>query len=202
MSSAHETRLLRRVIHYIWECYRIKNRMKIRLQDYREDELHVDEGISNSVVTVRYFAKQPSGELVKQFESVCFVMRHGEWIPLELEQDGGPRKIYATSSADTGVAEVLNHQGQLQAAGRCDAWAFRLLESGFLATAAIHDPMQKRARIKSQWPEPATPTPDLEQLEEWMWEDGGSEATDGCWLEVDGICPHGHPSWLLRLGLV
>ncbi len=43
--------------------------------------------------------------------------------------------------------------------------------------------------------------PSLEQLEEWLSE-GGAEATDGCWVEPDGVCPHGHSSWLLRLGLI
>lgn len=52
------------------------------------------------------------------------------------------------------------------------------------------------------WPEPTTEQPDLETLEEWMWEDGGCEATDSCWVEPDGTCPHGHPSWLLKLGLI
>lgn len=55
---------------------------------------------------------------------------------------------------------------------------------------------------RPQWPEPTTEAPSLETIEEWMWEDGGCEATDGCWIEVDGTCMHGHPSWLLRLGLV
>ena len=61
----------------------------------------------------------------------------------------------------------------------------------------------ERSRDKRpRWPAPTTEQPSLETIEEWMWEDAGCEATDGCWLEVDGTCPHGHPSWLLRLGLV
>lgn len=44
--------------------------------------------------------------------------------------------------------------------------------------------------------------PDLETLMEWMMEDGGCEATDGCWVEPDGVCPHGKKSWLLELGLI
>jgi hypothetical protein len=45
-------------------------------------------------------------------------------------------------------------------------------------------------------------TPSYEQLEEWMDEGGGCEATDGCWVEPDGICEHGHESWLVVMGLV
>ena len=51
------------------------------------------------------------------------------------------------------------------------------------------------------WPEPTTEEPDLETLEAWMW-DGCCEATDGCLTEPDGKCVHGHPSWLLRMGLI
>lgn len=54
---------------------------------------------------------------------------------------------------------------------------------------------------KSRWPEPTTERPDLETLEEWH-SDGGCEATDGCWVEPDGVCEHGHPSWLLRFGMI
>ena len=43
--------------------------------------------------------------------------------------------------------------------------------------------------------------PSLEELEEWM-DEGGCEATDGCWVEPDGTCPHGKPSWLIVLGLI
>jgi hypothetical protein len=43
--------------------------------------------------------------------------------------------------------------------------------------------------------------PSLEQLEEWM-DEGGCEATDGCWVEPDGTCEHGKPSWLIVLGLI
>lgn len=56
-------------------------------------------------------------------------------------------------------------------------------------------------RKRSRWPEPTTERPDLETLEEWDF-DGGCEATDGCWVEPDGVCQHGHPSWLLRLGYI
>lgn len=50
------------------------------------------------------------------------------------------------------------------------------------------------------WPEPTTEEPSLEQIEDWIF-DSEVEATDGCIVEPDGICPHGHPSWLLYLCL-
>jgi hypothetical protein len=44
--------------------------------------------------------------------------------------------------------------------------------------------------------------PSLEELLRQLQEDGGFEATDGCFVEPDGSCEHGTPSWLLALGLI
>ena len=60
--------------------------------------------------------------------------------------------------------------------------------------------------LTEDWKKPDTKVlqqepPDLETLMEWEAEDG-CEATDGCWVEPDGTCPHGHRSWLLELGLI
>jgi hypothetical protein len=41
--------------------------------------------------------------------------------------------------------------------------------------------------------------PSLEELLRQFEEDGGGEATDGCWVEPNGSCEHGKPSWLLVL---
>jgi hypothetical protein len=45
--------------------------------------------------------------------------------------------------------------------------------------------------------------PTFGDLEEWMYQ-GGCEAVCeyGCWVEPDGHCEHGKPSWLLHLGLI
>ncbi len=55
---------------------------------------------------------------------------------------------------------------------------------------------------EGHWPEPTVDPPDFETLEAWMVDDGCCEATDGCIVEPDGRCPHGHPSWLLKFGLI
>jgi hypothetical protein len=44
--------------------------------------------------------------------------------------------------------------------------------------------------------------PSLEELQRQVEEDGGCEATDGCFVEPDSTCDHGQPSWLLALGLI
>ncbi|WP_037898470.1 hypothetical protein [Streptomyces sp. NRRL S-920] len=43
--------------------------------------------------------------------------------------------------------------------------------------------------------------PSIEQMQSWM-SDGGAEARDGCWVEPDGTCEHGSPSWLLAIGVI
>jgi hypothetical protein len=49
--------------------------------------------------------------------------------------------------------------------------------------------------------QPTTEEPTFEEMAEWA-EEGGCEAIDGCWVETDGHCRHGAPSWLLYLGAV
>ena len=44
--------------------------------------------------------------------------------------------------------------------------------------------------------------PEFEDLEDWIMDMGGCEATDGCWVEPDGWCPHGNNSWLLEMGMI
>lgn len=49
--------------------------------------------------------------------------------------------------------------------------------------------------------EELTPYPSDEELEDWILE-GVAEATDGCIVEPDGVCPHKHKSWLIVLGMI
>ena len=44
-------------------------------------------------------------------------------------------------------------------------------------------------------------SPSLKTMERWV-SNGVAKATDGCTVEPDGMCPHGCPSWLLKLGLI
>lgn len=46
-----------------------------------------------------------------------------------------------------------------------------------------------------------TRTPGIETLERWMSE-CVANATDGCRVEPDGKCAHGHRSWLLVMGCI
>ena len=52
-----------------------------------------------------------------------------------------------------------------------------------------------------RYPEPTTDEPDLDEIME-MESEGGCDATDGCYVETDGVCEHGYPSWMLYLGYI
>ena len=55
---------------------------------------------------------------------------------------------------------------------------------------------------KHSWEEIEEPMPSQEDLQEWT-SDGGCEAVAcGCWVEPDGHCRHGNPSWLIALGWI
>ena len=43
--------------------------------------------------------------------------------------------------------------------------------------------------------------PSVATMERWM-NDGVAKATDGCPVEPDSYCEHGHTSWILRLGYI
>ena len=53
------------------------------------------------------------------------------------------------------------------------------------------------------WPIPTDDQPSIYDLLDWENEYGSCKATDGtCWVEPNGVCRHGYPSWLLELGLI
>jgi hypothetical protein len=54
----------------------------------------------------------------------------------------------------------------------------------------------------SNWPEPTEEEPGLDELEDMLMDNIMHRATDGCDIEPDGTCQHGHPSWFLYLGLI
>ena len=56
-------------------------------------------------------------------------------------------------------------------------------------------------RPKPPYLEPTDPEPDEETLKYWVF-DSVCDATDGCTVEPDGWCEHGHVSWLIYLGLI
>jgi len=54
---------------------------------------------------------------------------------------------------------------------------------------------------KGQEHEATVKQPSYRWLKKWESE-GCAYATDGCKVEPDGICEHGHDSWLIELGMI
>lgn len=50
-------------------------------------------------------------------------------------------------------------------------------------------------------PTPTSPEPTMEDVGRWIL-DSICEATDGCIVEPDGVCHHGHVSWLVYVGII
>lgn len=48
---------------------------------------------------------------------------------------------------------------------------------------------------------PTETCPSMATLKHWNF-DGVAAATDGCTVEPDGYCQHGHASWMLVLGVI
>jgi hypothetical protein len=52
---------------------------------------------------------------------------------------------------------------------------------------------------RREFKKPTRKQPSLKTMERWVC-DGVARATDGCRVEPDGVCQHGHVSWLVYLG--
>lgn len=83
---------------------------------------------------------------------------------------------------------------------RTSAYRVRVIQRG-REEAMSTAPSSERAPQPAG--EPTLEPPDIETLIGWEAQ-GGCEAAcpHGCWVEPDGMCPHGNPSWLLKLGLI
>ena len=55
--------------------------------------------------------------------------------------------------------------------------------------------------LNNLWPRPTDDEPHPDDLMD-MLQDSICPATDGCTVEPDGICEHGHPSWFIYLGVI
>jgi len=66
----------------------------------------------------------------------------------------------------------------------------------------MQDQTTPRRSTPRRWPAPTIEPPTFEDLAALALDDSVCEATDGCQVEPDGVCPHGHPSWLRYFRLI
>jgi hypothetical protein len=70
------------------------------------------------------------------------------------------------------------------------------LDQKILDAIDVHDPTTTPA---GQHPTPTMTEPSVDELSSMMVVTLDTETTDGCIAEPDGVCEHGHPSWLIVL---
>ena len=159
------------------------------------------EQIDPHLLRMAYQTPRVTGESASELEIRFFLDPHGGWIPFAISRPDSGNREWGDYDPATAQLVVTDAHNQEALAAYCDAWTFHLREQGWLINSQRVDHSPSRTKKRVVWPKPTTDEPDLETLEEWMW-DGMCEATDSCIVEPDGVCPHGHPSWLLRLGLI
>lgn len=169
------------------------------------DELLVEPGEDGSLIQITYVSghinRWSHGDQAFVALAVwLFVDGQGEWIPYQIQRPSVGTRRFGSVTVDNRQLQVADAANQAALARYCDSWAFHLRAQGWLDQAVQRPYAEPTAIATLQWPEPTVAVPDLATLEAWLWEDGGCEASDGCWVEVDGVCPHGHPAWLRRLG--
>lgn len=169
----------------------------LRLDMPGYDRLCVEHIGYQRISVAHYF--EINGDLVAEPDIVFWVDTQGNWIPLEISQSLTGWRVYAELNATATAIVQIRPQAQRSLAEFAELWAQNLRAQGWLHEATLTRSSAPSA--KSVWPHPTVAEPDEEELAEWF-ADSVCEATDGCIVEHDGRCPHGHPSWLLRLGLV
>jgi hypothetical protein len=138
---------------------------------------------------------------VKDLEIAFFVDDEGHWIPYLYYRPPTDHQVCGVIDTRYSKLVIDNPSYQRALASQCDLWATRLRNQGWLEQGTMFSTAGMASDGLLLWPVPTVEEPDEDQLEAWMIDDV-CEATDGCIVEPDGMCPHGHPSWLLRLGLI
>ena len=142
----------------------------------------------NQVRIGHYFEQQ--GGLIPDPEIVFFT-GYAEWVPTKVTQLIGGTRFYGVPTPDGESIVIADEHRQADLAEFAEMWAKNIEAQGWLERGIKWDPCDATQRQ----------TPDLGTLMAWEAE-GGCEAVDGCWVEPDGVCPHGCRSWLLELGLI
>lgn len=70
------------------------------------------------------------------------------------------------------------------------------LDQKILDAIDVHDPS---TFPDGQYPTPTIDQPSDDEVVGMITDQIDVEATDGCIVEPDGVCEHGHPSWLVVL---
>ena len=81
-----------------------------------------------------------------------------------------------------------------------EKWGKKKNPTGFNPLVSV-PVCSKCGRKRGEKHKATTKAPSIKTMERWT-SDGVARATDGCRVEPDGICQHGHMSWIMRLGYI
>jgi Protein of unknown function (DUF2958) len=140
-------------------------------------------------------------EQVRTMAGLIIVERDLYWTPVPFWRTRADSSLATRISRLSDQAEAAALLDELQSAGSDHLSG----SSTAQARAMILARFEATGTGISAGPPPDVPgtaaEPTVDQLQEWMSE-GGCETPDGCWVEPDGRCEHGEPSWLLKLGMI
>ena len=77
----------------------------------------------------------------------------------------------------------------------------KALKPNATSTSINIEEVAERLRAKGATVQIINSPPSIKTMMKWS-DDGVAKATDGCRVEPDGTCPHGHQSWLIVLGYI
>ena len=174
---------------------------QVRLHVDGEVLLLISQVPDRHQVRLSRFVTVYHGPPIKKLEIVFFIDEQGHLIPYQFYRPPTDNQICGVIDTRSFKFVVDNRAYQRALANHCDLWAARLHNQGWLERGTRFDPTELEFESEFSWPTPTVEEPDDDQIEAWLMDDI-AEATDGCQVELDGTCPHGHPSWLRRLGLV
>jgi hypothetical protein len=166
------------------------------------ERLCVEKIATRRVSVAHYF--EMNGDLVPDPDIVFFTTDAGDWAPIGITQSFGGWRSYVKMTMDGEGIEAYDQARQADLADFAEIWAQNIEDQGWLerSTCTRSSAAMPQSQPPARWPEPTTEEPDMDTLFEWLLMDGDCEATDGCICEPDGVCPHGHPSWPLKLRLI
>lgn len=161
--------------------------------------LVIEEKIKQQQMSVCYWLYDAQRRPVREPEMLFFLDEYEQWIPLEIRRHTVGVQVYAKlDEADTKV-RTTGEGSHATLAEAADAWAKRLRIQGWLGNAdKVITQLQPWLEVDDEAVQP----PSVDDLWDWVDEYGKCTSTDGCWVEADGVCEHGHKSWLLELGLI
>jgi hypothetical protein len=171
----------------------------LELSMYGFGVLVVEEKVKHKRMEVCYLLYDAQGHPVPEPLVAFYIDEGGNWLPYEIRRHTGGHQVYEVLEDAQGAYVTTDTAAQEQLATFADAWAEVLRAQGWVGGA------EKAITQWQEWTEEEDVpfgAPPLTELWDWVDEYGQCTATDGCWCPPDGTCEHGHPSWLVALGLI